>query len=572
MAPVTRRHTRRAVTIVSLLFVFYICVGFLCDGDDGDIITSKAFIPSTLDWSAVPQKYALKPSDLTALPVGERRKLPKVQFHFRVDTSPKGRARKTIINERRKEVKGAFVKSWNSYKERAWMFDELAPISGTGKNTFGGWAATLVDSLDALWILDLKDDFYEAVRAVAALDWLATEETACNFFETTIRHLGGLLSAYDLSGETVLLLKAIELGDMLYMAFDTPNRMPPFWLDFEKARTGRLEAGDHDPSASVASSSLEFTRLAQLTGNPKYYDAIDRITRLLEETQNSTRLPGMWPTFFDLRNLVLDDGEMFTLGALADSLYELLPKMHALLGGLEPVYEKLYINAMETVKTHLLFKPMLPDQDDILFTGNVYVRGSIELQPEGQHLSCFVGGMFALGGKLFNRPDHVEIGARITKGCVWMYEAMPSGIMPEIFDLFNCPTLAPCDWEQALWEKEGDMTLKKGIRDARDPRYLLRPEAIESVFLMYRVTGLEEYQDMAWSMFQSIRKATETDLAFSAISNVTLKGDETEKVDSMESFWLAETLKYFYLIFSAPDKISLDEYVLNTEAHPLRRP
>ncbi|KAI0156757.1 glycoside hydrolase family 47 protein [Xylariaceae sp. FL1272] len=534
MAPVPRRHVRRAVTIVSLLLVFYICVRFLCDDDNANIVASSTFIPSSLDWSTVPQSHALRPSDLAALPAGKPRKLPKVQFPFRVDTSPKGRARKTIVHERREEVKSAFVKSWKSYKERAWMFDELAPLSGTGKNTFGGWAATLVDSLDALWILDLKDDFYEAVRAVAVLDWSATEETACNFFETTIRHLGGLLSAYDLSGETVLLLKAVELGDMLYMAFDTPNRMPPFWLDFEKAQKGQLEAGDHDPSASVASSSLEFTRLAQLTGNPKYYDAIDRITRLLEETQNSTRLPGMWPTFFDLRNLILDDGEMFTLGALADSLYELLPKMHALLGGLEFVYEKLYINAMETVKAHMLFRPMLPGQDDILFTGNVYVRGSIELQPEGQHLSCFVGGMFALGGKLLNRPDHVDIGARITKGCVWMYEAMPSGIMPEIFDLFNCPTLAPCDWDQDLWEEKGDLSLKKGIRDARDPRYLLRPEAIESVFIMYRVTGLEEYQDMAWNMFQSIRKATETDLAFSAISNVTVKGDETEKVDSME--------------------------------------
>lgn len=71
------------------------------------------------------------------------------------------------------------------------MKDELAPLSATGKNTFGGWAATLVDSLDTLWIMDLKEEFWEAVQAVATINWSDTEETACNLFETTIRHLGG---------------------------------------------------------------------------------------------------------------------------------------------------------------------------------------------------------------------------------------------------------------------------------------------------------------------------------------------------------------------------------------------
>ncbi|RYP43584.1 hypothetical protein DL770_011579 [Monosporascus sp. CRB-9-2] len=88
---------------------------------------------------------------------------------------------------------------------------------------------------------------------------------------------------------------------------------------------------------------------------------------------------------------------------------------------------------------------------------------------------------------------------------------------------------------------------------------------------MYRITGKTEYQGIAWEMFQSIRKSTETDLAFSAIEDVRAEGVPT-KLDSTESFWLFETLKYFYLIFSPPDLINLDEYVLDTEAHPLKRP
>lgn len=94
--------------------------------------------------------------------------------------------------------------------------------------------------------------------------------------ETNIRHLGGLLAAFDLSQEPALLSKAIELGDILYAGFETPNHMPPFWLDFENAKRGQLVADDHQISAAVGSFTLEFSRLSQITGDSKYYDAITR--------------------------------------------------------------------------------------------------------------------------------------------------------------------------------------------------------------------------------------------------------------------------------------------------------
>lgn len=99
---------------------------------------------------------------------------------------------------------------------------------------------------------------------------------------------------------------------------------------------------------------------------------------------------------------------------------------------------------------------------------------------------------------------------------------------------------------------------------------LLRPEAIESVWYMYRITGDSTWQDKGWKMFEAIINATSTEHGHSAINDVTL--DDPIKVDEMESFWLAETLKYFYLLYSTPDTISLDEWVLNTEAHPFKRP
>lgn len=118
--------------------------------------------------------------------------------------------------------------TWNGYKEHAWLKDELAPISGSYTNTLGGWAATLVDSLDTLWIMDFKDEFEEAVGALQQLDFSSADGDELNIFETTIRYLGGFLGAYDVSNGQypALLDKAVELADMLYVAFDTPNRMP----------------------------------------------------------------------------------------------------------------------------------------------------------------------------------------------------------------------------------------------------------------------------------------------------------------------------------------------------------
>lgn len=568
MAAMFRRPTR-LLSVIGAILIFYILVIFI--PKQPQPVFGFGYVKSSYDWSALAQTYPV--DKITSPPAGSPRKLPSVQHDFSSDEQP-SEDRLVVLADRRSAVKDAFVKSWDNYKTYAWMYDELRPVSGGGKNTLGGWAATLVDSLDTMWIMGLKDDFHQAAAAVCTIDW-ETTETSINMFETTIRHLGGLLSAYDLSREPALLKKAIELGDMLYAGFDTPNRMPPFWLDFDKAKDGELQAGTRDPSASVTSSGLEFTRLTQLTGDNKYYDAIDRVARFLESTQNSTKLPGMWPTYLNMQTQDVTIESDFTVGALADSLYEYLPKMFVILGGLEPMYEEMYRAAMETVTGYLLFRPMLPNQDDILFTGDVSVNANANkplLTAQGQHLGCFVGGMYGLGGKIFDIPEHVTIGEKIAKGCAWAYDSFPTGIMPEIFDLIACPSLEPCDWNKETWIAQGgDTSLTQGFVDASDPRYLLRPEALESIFLMYRMTGNQDYQEMAWRMFQSIKNATETSLAFSSISDVTVTG-ETDKLNSMESFWTAETLKYLFLIFSSPDVVNLDEFVLNTEAHPLRRP
>lgn len=542
------------------------------------------FVKSGYDWSSWQLFHPIE--YIQPLPARDHTRLPKIQS----SNSPKSDPATQL--HRRDEVKRIMQRGWKSYKQFAWMRDELAPVTGGAKDTFGGWGATLVDSLDTLWIMDMKEEFWEAAQAAVSLDWAYTKEKSCNMFETTIRHLGGLLSAYDLSGEPALLKKAVELGDMLYVGFDTPNRMPPFWFDFEKAKTGRLIPDDHQPAASAATLSLEFTRLAQLTGDNKYYDAITRVTDNLFANQNKTQAPGLWPTFFNLKDGVFHLDNTFTLGALSDSMYEYMLKMHLLLKSGDSRYEQMYRAAADAIIENLLYRPMTPENLDILFTGTFHAGVAYQLEPEMQHLACFAGGMFAIGGKVLDIPEHIDIGAALTRGCIWAYDSFPTGIGPEIANLVPCETLAGCEWDENKWsatlpsQRAKSHRIPKGFSNIREPKYILRPEALESVFIMYRITGDVQYQDAAWKMFQAIEAATATEFGNSAIRDVTVDPARVKKEDSMEvrmliilsrkfanftqSFWMAETLKYLYLIFSPSSLISLDDYVFNTECHPLR--
>lgn len=481
------------------------------------------FVPSKLDWLDRPHHHP--PSNIKPLPKGTKRQLPWVQAPSRMFEGA------AISESRRKVVRNEFIRSYNAYRRYAWTKDELEPLSGQGKDTFGGWAVTIVDCLDTLWIMDLKAEFYEAATVVAGLDWASTEEKAINLFETTIRHLGGLLGAYDLSHEEALLQKAHELGEMLYHAFDTPNRLPGFWLNFAEASIGKQVAGTHDPSASPASLTLEMTRLSQLTGDPKFYDASDRVIQFLARVQNNTRLPGMWPIALNFQEEIADD-TTFALGALADSLYEYLPKMHILTGGLVPIYETMYRVSAQVIINELLYRPMLPDDHRILFLGEYHDDRDPKFLSESQHLTCFAGGMFGLAARTFGLEAHGDIGDQLARGCGWAYGSFPTGVMPEIFDLIACESISGCIWDEARWLKEGDPQLAKGFIHARDPRYMLRPEAIESIFIMYRITADPRWQDLAWTMFQSIVVATRTDLANAAIEDVT--NPNSPQIDSME--------------------------------------
>ena len=262
-----------------------------------------------------------------------------------------------------------------------------------------------------------------------------------------------------------------------------------------------------------------------------------------------------------------------------------------LLGGHGADYRHMYGKAIAAAKKNLFFRPNLPNDPDILMSGIRRVDNSThsEFIPEGQHLACFLGGMVGIASRIFEHPADLDVARKLTEGCVWAYDATNRGIMPEVFRVLPCAG-DDCSYDDYAWHQEAiaywrastaahdvdiaDLKLPKGMTAVTDRRYQLRPEAIESVFIMYRLTGDPVWMDRGWTMFKKIEQFTHTVIGHASLLDVTQDETATEGAlyDKMESFWTAETLKYFYLLFCDPKYISLDEYVFNTEAHPFKRP
>lgn len=356
--------------------------------------------------------------------------------------------------------------------------------------------------------------------------------------------------------------------------------------------------------AEIGSLCLEFTKLSQLTGDMKYYDIVQRIADEFEKSQHSTKLPGMWPVVADAQKISFTQDSLFTLGGMSDSLYEYFPKQYLILGGTLQQPRKMYEDFIDVAKKHLFRRALNENDTPLLISGEARAYtystgGSVQTAAKGQHLTCFTGGMVGLAAKIFDRPDDLDIAAQLTNGCVWSYNITESGVGPEIFTFVPCGQIEDlqtgqrCKYTKEKWHEAVQQhwnptqgtgpapedvildTIKRhqlptGMVGVNDPKYILRPEAIESVFMMYRLTGDAAWQDKAWTMFANIERHTRSGIASASLRDVTV--ENPVQFDSMESFWLAETLKYFYLVFADFDVVDLDRWVLNTEAHPLARP
>jgi hypothetical protein len=195
-----------------------------------------------------------------------------------LEPDPDSDAREAALwTQRRAQVVAAVRHAWQGYRTSAWGRDELLPLSRTGADSFH-LGLTIIDALDTLWLAGCADEYAEA-RAWVATSLDVGVDVTVNLFETTIRVLGGLLSAHYLTADAVYLERARDLGDRLLGAFVGSHPGVPMASVNLRARRGERAhfSGGASSTAEVATLQLEFAYLSALTDDDRFRRAADAI-------------------------------------------------------------------------------------------------------------------------------------------------------------------------------------------------------------------------------------------------------------------------------------------------------
>ncbi|EAU39466.1 mannosyl-oligosaccharide 1,2-alpha-mannosidase [Aspergillus terreus NIH2624] len=492
---------------------------------------------------------------------------------------------------RREEVKDAFVTSWDAYARYAWGKDRFHPVSKTGSQMSPkglGWI--IVDSLDTLMIMN------QTARLSDARKWLQrgltyNQNQEVNTFEMTIRMLGGLLSAHYLSTilpdvssrrDYVYLAKAVDLADRLLGAYESKSGIPYASVNLG-TRQGLPSHADGGASstAEAATLQLEMKYLAHLTGNRTYWQKAERIMEIIDDQQMQD---GLVPIFIHP-----DTGQFrcreIRLGSRGDSYYEYLIKQYLQTSGQEPIYREMWEQALAGIQKHLVTSTK---HSKLQFIAELPQGIGGPLSPKMDHLVCFLPGSIALGategrtekearqtpGWNAQKKQQMQLARELTKTCWAMYTVTDSGLSPEIawFEVDEAD-LGPSSGPSPRPSSRDDVNSWKHdiIIKPLDAHNLQRPETVESLFLMYRVTNDPIYRKWGWEIFRAFQRHTKVsdDQGYTSLQDV--REVPPPQRDNMESFWLAETLKYLYLLFSPREFLPLSEVVFNTEAHVLPR-
>lgn len=452
------------------------------------------------------------------------------------------------VQLKRDHVKSMMKHAWDGYVKYAWGANELRPISRQAHNDsiYGSTplGATIVDSLDTLFIMGMMDEFNAATDWVRKHMNLDKADRELSLFEINIRLVGGLLSAFALTGDPLFRDRANQVAERLLPAFDNKTGLPNGQINLSNNQS----SGGWPVLAEWGTLSLEFNYLSDVTGSGEYRQSIRRIYDTINSMEN---MDGLYPINIRMRSKKKElfpervhwtDFSQYSFGAAGDSFYEYLLKNWLQSGKSHQPSLTLYLNAVDGAMKHLIQRSK---PNNLTYLAQ-HEYGQIVHQMG--HLTCFAGGLFALGGKYLGLEEHLTLGAELTSTCHQSYIRTPTKLGPEVF-YFN----------QDL-EAENENT---GAN-----YYILRPEVIESYFVLWRLTHDRRYREWGWEAVQAIEKHCRIESGgYSGLKNVNVAKPAHD--DIQQSFFLAETLKYLYLLFSDDSLVSLDQWVFNTEAHPL---
>jgi mannosidase alpha-like ER degradation enhancer 2 len=415
------------------------------------------------------------------------------------------------------QVRSEFLYAWNAYKQYAWGHDELKPLS----NGYHDWYSksllmTPVDALDTMVLMGLTDEA-DKTREFIAKNLSFDQDIEVKNFEITIRLVGGLLSSYQMTGDHRLLDLADNLGNRLLPVFNSPTGMP---YRFVNLKTGKTRGVESNP-AEIGTLLLEFGTLSKLTGKTIYYDKAKNAVVALYSRRSKIGLVG---STINVETGQWIDTTSHISGGI-DSYYEYLLKASLLFDDKD--CKKMWEASVKAVNKYLA---------DNTRTGLWYGQADMNT---GKRISTQYGALDAFFPAVLARSGDLERARKLQESSYKMWTTF--GIEPETLDYTTMKIVAP--------------------------GYQLRPEIIESAYYLSFYTKDPRYQEMGSTFLLSLVRYCKTDAGYSALSNVETKA----KKDSMESYFLAETLKYLYLLFATRETLDLNKVVFNTEAHPLRK-
>ncbi|KAH8696524.1 putative mannosyl-oligosaccharide alpha-1,2-mannosidase 1B [Talaromyces proteolyticus] len=474
--------------------------------------------------------------------------------------------------DRAAAVKQAFQLSWDAYYEHAFPHDQLKPISQSGDDSYGGWGATALDGLDTAIVMGNQVVVNQILDYVPTIDFSSCNQSSVSMFETTIRYLGGLLSAYDLlngpaanlvnetSKVTNLLTQAASLADNLKVAFTSETGMPYNGIDIQNQT---IVGEPTNGLAAIGSLVLEWTRLADLTGNAEYGNLSQKAAEYLFNPQPSwvSPWPGMVPD-----NLNISTGEFISDSISwdggSDSYYEYLIKSYIYSPSRFSSYRDQWEEAVNSTIQNLMQNTTTGSGQNLTYVGT-WNNGTFSATMG--HLVSFIGGNFLLGGSVLQRQDLIDYGLALTEGWYAAYNSSATKIGPGALS-WNA-TAAGDNGQTDTYDELGFYYTASS--------YMLRPETLESYYYAYRITGDEKYRDWSWEAFVGINSTCWTGSGYAEINNVDNTTQGGGFNDLQDSFLLAEVWKYAYLIQAddAEWQVSsngTNSFVFNTEAHPIR--
>ncbi|PQE12544.1 glycoside hydrolase family 47 protein [Rutstroemia sp. NJR-2017a BBW] len=480
-------------------------------------------------------------------------------------------------SERAAAVKEAFTHAWDGYSKYAFGHDELHPVSNTYSDSRNGWGASAVDAFSTAIIMEIPEIVDQILEFIPTINFSNTS-SQISLFETTIRYIGGLLAGYDLlkgpvsnlnSNDTAVdevLQQAVRLANNLAFAFDTPSGVPSNNLYFNPSRT---DGSTNNGIATIGTLVLEWTHLSDLTGNKTYAELSQKGESYLLDPhpKYNEPWPGLVGTNVNLQTGLFEDASG-GWGGGDDSFYEYLIKMYVYDTTRFSQYKDRWIAAADSSIKHLASHPSSRPDLTFLAAYNNKTRRFVS-----EHLACFDGGNFLLGGLVLKNKKYIDFGLALVEGCEDTYNSTLTGIGPEVFNWVENGTLAtdpnnpPVPADQAAFYEKAGFYITNG-------NYILRPEVLESFYYAYRLTGNQKYRDWSWNGFVAINATARTGSGFAELQDVNAPNGGGF-FDFQDSFWFAEVLKYAFLIHADDAEYQVgsggkNEWVFNTEAHPFK--